>query len=613
MNGFSRPPPAEQDGSFGFSFQQISTHPPAAQNYNQQPQPTGFTQIPSQNIPTSLFPNSAQFSNQTPTRPTMNPLQTRPIFSPPAAPTSYIPINDNSTSIFVGSIPEGITDEWLQRLLQTCGEIKSWKRLRDPSGKPKGFGFCEFTSLEATWRVLKILTKGENQGLEIPSLSVPNQKKRLLIKVDEKTRSLLDQYEKLKHFDQRDMDINNAATAQVQSLLQELYDSIARHQNPNIAANQNINFASNSSNNVSAPDLKSSSSEYHKNTHKVTKDVAYNHHNKTTQNPPSISHISPNKIDELKEEIKRESRYEEQQLEIKKQLERLANEELDRSENFIKDKEYMATRLSNWDEKVHEREQTMEYYKNRERWWNRRKIIRDREAEADDIDRKLELKQLQDLKNNQIHNVTENNTSLDTSTNTTNNHSQNALNPTESSKNINNNGSLSNISTMSPQSTPNVPNSNQNNLIEKKAKIESFDSEIPTNNTSTLSEPKNQSSSTASQNRKLAAQELVKRIPVDPLELFKWNIHWEFLDSKLLSEKIKPVVLKRLAEYLGQDNNGDDTELIELANYITTHLENHNSPESLVSELEMLLDEDASIFVARLWRILVFETEVSAL
>jgi len=62
-------------------------------------------------------------------------------------------------------------------------EKNIWRRVNDPvSGKPKGFGFCDFESPEGALRALKGLN-----GLKIDN-------GELLLKVDEKTQKLIDEY-----------------------------------------------------------------------------------------------------------------------------------------------------------------------------------------------------------------------------------------------------------------------------------------------------------------------------------------------------------------------------------------------------------------------------------
>ncbi|CAB5350687.1 unnamed protein product [Rhizophagus irregularis] len=50
-------------------------------------------------------------------------------------------------------------------MLKTCSTLKSWKRAKDQSGNPKGFGFAEYADADAdsVLRALRVLS-GEGSG-----------------------------------------------------------------------------------------------------------------------------------------------------------------------------------------------------------------------------------------------------------------------------------------------------------------------------------------------------------------------------------------------------------------------------------------------------------------
>lgn len=86
------------------------------------------------------------------------------------------------TTVYVGKIASTVDDDFLRSLLELCGPIKSWKRAQDPSGSPKGFGFCEFESAEGVLRALRILNKFSLEGQE------------LVLNVNLATREYLERY-----------------------------------------------------------------------------------------------------------------------------------------------------------------------------------------------------------------------------------------------------------------------------------------------------------------------------------------------------------------------------------------------------------------------------------
>ncbi|XP_076919567.1 RNA-binding motif protein 25-like isoform X2 [Bidens hawaiensis] len=72
------------------------------------------------------------------------------------------------TTIYVGKIASTVDNDFMLSLLQLCGPVKSWKRVPDPTtGALKGFGFCEFESVEGVLRALRLLSKLSIDGQEL--------------------------------------------------------------------------------------------------------------------------------------------------------------------------------------------------------------------------------------------------------------------------------------------------------------------------------------------------------------------------------------------------------------------------------------------------------------
>lgn len=90
------------------------------------------------------------------------------------------------TTVFVGNISERAPDSMIRTMLQRCGNVLSWKRVQGASGKLQAFGFCEYEDPEATLRCMRLLNEWEIA------------EKRLVVKVDAKTKTLLDEYRQKK-------------------------------------------------------------------------------------------------------------------------------------------------------------------------------------------------------------------------------------------------------------------------------------------------------------------------------------------------------------------------------------------------------------------------------
>lgn len=112
---------------------------------------------------------------------------------PPAAPASATGANsiqptrptDASTTVFVGSITPGISDDMLRQLLSTCGTLVTLKRISP------AFGFASFDHPEAVMRAIDLLNGVE---LPTPANADPTKQKKLVVKADEKTKSHIEQY-----------------------------------------------------------------------------------------------------------------------------------------------------------------------------------------------------------------------------------------------------------------------------------------------------------------------------------------------------------------------------------------------------------------------------------
>lgn len=131
-----------------------------------------------------------------------------------------------TTAVFVGGIPNGITDPILQGLLQTCGPVHKINRVKGPSGKPQAFGFAEFEDPEVVLRCLKCVN-----GVELPDITPEGRrqgiKKTLTVKADEKTRSFLAEYEKSSMRMESDDQVDTAARERVSNIVRALNDPTA--------------------------------------------------------------------------------------------------------------------------------------------------------------------------------------------------------------------------------------------------------------------------------------------------------------------------------------------------------------------------------------------------
>lgn len=97
-------------------------------------------------------------------------------------------------TVFVGNITERAADALVKQLLQKCGSVISWKRVQGASGKLQAFGFCEYGDPESALRAMRILHEWEIAD------------KKLVVKVDAKTKAQLDEYKANKRKTRQEVD-----------------------------------------------------------------------------------------------------------------------------------------------------------------------------------------------------------------------------------------------------------------------------------------------------------------------------------------------------------------------------------------------------------------------
>ncbi|KAG8669438.1 hypothetical protein FPOAC2_08767 [Fusarium poae] len=99
-----------------------------------------------------------------------------------------------------------------------------------------------------------------------------------------------------------------------------------------------------------------------------------------------------------------------------------------------------------------------------------------------------------------------------------------------------------------------------------------------------------------------AVRSLAQEIPSDKDGLWGWEVKWDYMDSSVIKDKLRPFVEKKIVEYLGVQ----EEMLVEA---VEEHLRAHGTAAALVEELEGALDDEAEDLVKKLWRMVIFFTE----
>lgn len=116
-------------------------------------------------------------------------------------------------TIFVGAIPKGVEDEWIERILRATGQLKKWIRATNEEGKPCKFGFAEYEDPDSLGCAYEVL-----QDLEIPAVDNLTEGSKLIITIDDKSKTYLENLENPDTADRREFQVDTAKSNLAQIL-----------------------------------------------------------------------------------------------------------------------------------------------------------------------------------------------------------------------------------------------------------------------------------------------------------------------------------------------------------------------------------------------------------
>jgi len=73
-----------------------------------------------------------------------------------------------------------------------------------------------------------------------------------------------------------------------------------------------------------------------------------------------------------------------------------------------------------------------------------------------------------------------------------------------------------------------------------------------------------------------------------------------------VDRRIRPWVNKKIIEYIGEEE-------LTLTDFICSKVIARSSPKHILEDVSMVLDEEAEVFVVKMWRLLIYETEAKKL
>ncbi|XP_078162933.1 splicing factor PWI domain-containing protein / RNA recognition motif (RRM)-containing protein isoform X2 [Carex rostrata] len=98
----------------------------------------------------------------------------------------------------------------------------------------------------------------------------------------------------------------------------------------------------------------------------------------------------------------------------------------------------------------------------------------------------------------------------------------------------------------------------------------------------------------------LDAKQLIDMIPRTKEELFAFEVNWTVYDKHEIHERMRPWVSKKITEFLGEEEE-------TLVDYIVSCTKDHVQASKMLELLQAILDEEAEMFVLKMWRMLIFE------
>ncbi|XP_025208125.1 RNA-binding protein 25-like [Melanaphis sacchari] len=117
---------------------------------------------------------------------------------------------------------------------------------------------------------------------------------------------------------------------------------------------------------------------------------------------------------------------------------------------------------------------------------------------------------------------------------------------------------------------------------------------------------KKEEESKAVEEKKKSIRQLIERIPTDKDDLFSFHLDWSVVDNQLMEKRIRPWINKKIIEYIGEPEP-------TLVDFICSKVLAGSSPQAILDDVQMVLDEEAEVFVVKMWRLLVYEVEAKKL
>jgi RNA-binding protein 25 len=493
-------------------------------------------------------------------------------------------IEQKVTNVWVGKICTLVEDSVIKSLLLACGAISNWQRV-EANGQLRNFGFCKYTNAEGALRALRLLN-GHRIGDD-----------ELHLKVDQATTEYLEEYEKKKNlFRQKEKESDEPP---ISFLDTEAGDIAAKNAIEIVTTNviKALNEDTEGSGVVVSKEVRA----YREKQQKIEREKR--------EREEEMERRRRKREDEEKRELRRQQEREEREFRAKEKSWLEHEKDRDRAKKdyyeSLKEKQIKRKQtilIDDEDEKPNRKKiRLRDSKKKRLREKEQDEIERAKEKhEADQLRREREKREYEEEKRREQEREREAKQKAESYIS-----SPSQISTFEEKRTTPFSVSLSMTpinapkKTTAPTTTPSIftaveDESHETNL-KKKRKLMTLEHEVGNH------EPKEVvQESNPILDAKAKAQQVIDKIPTERADLFKFEVDWSLVDQHNIVElKMKAWVKKKIIEYLGEEE-------ATLIDYICKKLNEHTAPDILLELLLLVLEDEASDFVIRMWRMLIY-------
>lgn len=105
-----------------------------------------------------------------------------------------------------------------------------------------------------------------------------------------------------------------------------------------------------------------------------------------------------------------------------------------------------------------------------------------------------------------------------------------------------------------------------------------------------------------SEEKRKHIKSLIEKIPTAKPDLFSYPLDWSMVDTTLMERRVRPWINKKIIEYIGEEEP-------TLVDFVCSKVMAHGTPQGILDDVAMVLDEEAEVFIVKMWRLLIYETE----